>query len=128
MAAGYADVSVLVVEDEKFTRMVLARMLGTLGVKAVFQAEDGASGLDAVARHAPDFVLCDVEMTPVDGLGFLRGLRGAPGPSQALPVVLMTNRADEDRVAEARALGAESFIVKPVTAEALRALMDRRFA
>lgn len=127
MAAGFAEVSVLIIEDEKFTRMVLARMLGTLGVKAVFQAEDGASGLDAVERHAPDFVLCDVEMAPVDGLGFLRELRQAPGSTRGLPVVLMTNRADEDRMAEARSLGVESFVVKPVTPDTLRDLIARRF-
>lgn len=120
-AAGFGDFSVLVIEDEKFTRMVLAKMLATLGFKAVHQAEDGQSGLAAVEAHDPDLVVCDVEMQPMDGLGFLRSLRAsAEARRRALPVVFMTNRADQDRMAEAAALGADTFIVKPATPDALK--------
>ncbi len=120
-AAAFGDCSVLVIEDEKFTRMVLAKMLGTLGFKAVHQAEDGESGLAAVAVHAPDLVLCDVEMQPLDGLGFLKALRASDDARhRALPVVFMTNRADRDRMAEAAAHGADTFIVKPATPDTLR--------
>ena len=120
-AAAFGDFSVLVIEDEKFTRMVLAKMLGTLGFKAVHQAEDGESGLAAVAAHAPDLVLCDVEMQPLDGLGFLKALRASDDARhRALPVVFMTNRADRERMAEAAAHGADTFIVKPATPDTLR--------
>lgn len=120
-AAAFGDFSVLVIEDEKFTRMVLAKMLGTLGFKAVHQAEDGESGLAAVAAHNPDVIVCDVEMRPLDGLGFLKALRASDDARhRALPVVFMTNRADQDRIAEAAAHGADTFIVKPATPDALR--------
>lgn len=120
-AAAFGDFSVLVIEDEKFTRMVLAKMLGTLGFKAVHQAEDGSSGLAAVAAHDPDVVVCDVEMQPLDGLGFLKALRASDNARHRdLPVVFMTNRADQDRMAEAAAYGADTFIVKPATPDNLR--------
>ncbi|MBP2313266.1 response regulator [Azospirillum soli] len=120
-AAAFGDFSVLVIEDEKFTRMVLAKMLGTLGFKAVHQAEDGESGLAAVATHDPDVVVCDVEMQPLDGLGFLKALRVSDNARhRGLPVVFMTNRADKDRMAEAAAHGADTFIVKPATPDNLR--------
>lgn len=125
-ASAFGNYSVLVIEDETFTRMVLARMLGGLGFKAVHQAGDGEAGLAAVRAHAPDIVLCDVEMKPLDGLGFLRGLRTGAEPSRSLPVVFMTNRTDEGRMAEARDLGADIFIVKPVTPDALRDTLGRR--
>ncbi len=120
-ATAFGDFSVLVIEDETFTRMVLARMLSTLGFKAVHQAQDGESGLAAVRAHAPDAVLCDVEMAPMDGLGFLKALRAGDDPRhKALPVLFMTNRIDEARMAEARTLGADTFLVKPATPDALR--------
>ncbi len=120
-AAVFGDYSVLVIEDESFTRMVLAKMLGALGFRAVHQAQDGTSGLSAVRDHAPDIILCDVEMQPMDGLGFLKALRGSSNARDlSLPVVFMTNRADEGRVAEARALGAGTFLVKPATPDNLR--------
>lgn len=124
--APFANLSVLVVEDEKFTRMVLAKLVGTLGVKAVHQAEDGGTALQAVRTHRPDLVLCDVEMKPLDGLDFLRALR-AEGEAalRSLPVLFMTNRADEERVTQARELGADTFLVKPVTPDALRDALAR---
>ncbi|SMF67230.1 two-component system, chemotaxis family, response regulator CheY [Azospirillum oryzae] len=117
----FGALSVLVIEDESFTRMVLAKMLGTLGVKAVHQAADGESGLAAVAAHSPDLVLCDVEMQPMDGFGFVRALRVGGEPHRhALPVVLMSGRVDGDREAQARDCGADAVLAKPVTPAGLR--------
>lgn len=117
----FGALSVLVVEDESFTRMVLAKMLGTLGVKAVHQAADGESALAAVAAHAPDLVLCDVEMQPMDGFGFVRALRASPeSRSSSLPVVFMSGRVDNDRETAARASGAALVLAKPVTPASLR--------
>ncbi len=124
---AFGDFSVLVIEDEKFTRMVLAKILSGLGFKAVHQAEDGVTGLAAVRDHAPDIVVCDVEMQPMDGLGFLRELRtNGDEAARALPVVFMTNRADGGRMEIARQFGADTFIVKPATPEALKAVLGQR--
>ncbi len=121
----FGALSVLVVEDESFTRMVLAKMLGTLGVQAVHQAADGESALAAVAAHAPDLVLCDVEMQPMDGFGFVRALRASPeSRSRSLPVVFMSGRVDGDREAAARASGAALVLAKPVTPASLRVALS----
>ena len=120
----FGALSVLVVEDESFTRMVLAKMLGTLGVKTVHQAADGESGLAAVTAHSPDLVLCDVEMQPMDGFGFVRALRAGSEPYRhALPVVLMSGRIDSDREAQARDGGADAVLAKPVTPASLREVL-----
>ncbi|WP_451973231.1 response regulator [Azospirillum endophyticum] len=117
----FGALSVLVVEDESFTRMVLAKMLGTLGVNAVHQATDGESGLAAVDAHFPDLVLCDVEMQPMDGFGFVRALRASSEPHRrALPVVFMSGRVDGDRESQARDSGADAVLAKPVTPASLR--------
>lgn len=131
MAAGDAlnGVSVLVIEDESFTRMVLVRMLTGLGVAAVHQAADGESGLAALDVHAPDLILCDVEMQPMDGFGFVRSLRGSSDPRRrVLPVVFMTNRADQDRLAEAEASGADAILAKPATPDTLRRVLNERLS
>ncbi|WP_114857600.1 response regulator [Azospirillum brasilense] len=121
MPAAFGDFSVLVIEDESFTRMVLARMLAALGFRSVHQAADGEAGLAAVQAHGPDLVVCDVEMQPMDGLGFLKALRASPDARhRALPVVFMTSRADQGRMDEAAAFGADIFIVKPATPASLK--------
>ena len=115
---SFANYSVLVIDDETFTRTVLARMLGGLGFKAVFQAEDGQSGITAVRDFDPDVVVCDVQMKPMDGLGFLRALRhnGVSGARGIAPeVVFMTNRLDAEMQQEAQSLGSNQVLLKPVT-------------
>lgn len=127
LAGTFGDVSVLIIEDESFTRMVLARMLSTLGFKAVHQAADGESGLAAVAAHDPDLILCDVEMQPMDGFGFLRALRANDDPRRrSLPVIFMTSRADPERLAEAQASGADAILAKPATPDMLRRTLGER--
>lgn len=127
MPAAFGDFSVLVIEDESFTRMVLARMLVALGFRSVHQAADGEAGLAAVQAHVPDLVVCDVEMQPMDGLGFLRALRASPDARhRALPVVFMTNRADQSRMDEAAAFGADTFIVKPPTPASLKETLSAK--
>ena len=119
--ASFAERSALVIEDEPFTRTVIARMLTNLGFKAVHQAGDGASALSLARAERPDIVVCDVEMQPVDGLGFLRELRaGQDGHGRVVPVVFMTNRVDPVIVAQSRTLGADVFLPKPVNAAGLK--------
>lgn len=127
MAGGLEDVSVLLIEDEPFTRMVLARMLSSLGTGTVYQAADGNGGLAMLADRQVDLVLCDVEMRPMDGLAFLAEVRTDPA-SVDLPVILMTNRSDETRQAEARRLGATALISKPVEIDSLRKMLAEAFS
>ncbi|CAK0753677.1 Two-component system chemotaxis response regulator CheY [uncultured Gammaproteobacteria bacterium] len=118
--------SVLLVEDEPFTRAVVARTIGLLGAHTASQAGDGAEALAMIERERPDLVMCDVEMEPLDGLGFLRALREGEEPwRKTLPVLFMTNRIDQATVDAAYPLGVEVFLLKPVTAEALRNVLLR---
>lgn len=120
-APSFENFSALVIDDEKFTRTVLARMLTNLGFKAVFQAEDGSTGMTAVRDLQPDVVICDVEMRPVNGIDFLQHLREGPEETlRRLPVVFITNRIDPDVLTQAHALGSDTFILKPVTPTLLK--------
>lgn len=119
----FAGRSVLVIEDESFTRLVVVKMLSTLGFAAVHQAADGESGLTAVDEHKPDAVLCDVEMEPMDGLAFLEALCAQARDHP--PVAFMTNRIDPARVEQARALGADVFLTKPARPDTLADALGR---
>lgn len=115
---SFADHSVLVIDDETFTRAVLVRMLGGLGFKAVFQAQDGEEGIVAVRECDPDVIVCDIQMKPMDGLSFLRTLRqdmtvGHRG--QRIPVIFITSRLDAASAQVAHDLGCHGFLLKPVT-------------
>lgn len=112
---------ILLIEDEVFTRKVLARLMATLGFAEVEEAADAPSGLAAVRTGGPDVVLCDVEMSPMDGFAFIAAVREAG--YETLPIVLMSARIDPDRVAKAREMGA-TVLEKPVRAELFRRALE----
>lgn len=125
----FESYSVLVVEDEIVTRSVTVRLLRQLGVGSVTEASDGAEALARCDRVAFDAILCDVEMTPMDGLSFLESLRSretavAPGA----PVIMLTKHNKSDVVLSALHAGAAGYLVKPVTAAVLADKLGKALA
>lgn len=107
---------VLLVDDNHHMRMLLAEILRALGVRNIFEASDGAEGLQAI-RHTPvDIIMTDLAMQPLDGIDFVRLLRKTPGPSQMTPVIMITGHSTLQRVHEARDAGVNEFLAKPLTA------------
>lgn len=110
--------SILVVDDDPVQRDVAPRLLGSLG----YQVEVASSGEEAVsylADHPVDVVILDMVMPPgIDGAETYRRMLGVR-PGQA--AIVISGFADSERVQEALALGAKSFIRKPVTLNKLAA-------
>jgi two-component system NtrC family response regulator/two-component system nitrogen regulation response regulator GlnG len=72
---------------------------------------DGAAAIDAVRRMAPALVLLDIEMPGVDGVTALRAMRTF---RPRLPVIMVTGNESRTTAAEVMALGAYSYMPKPV--------------
>ncbi len=80
---------------------------------AVLAARDGIHAWDVFTTERPDFAVLDVTMPGLDGLELTR--RIARDETQRVPVILLTGRQDErDRVAGLD-LGADDYVVKPVS-------------
>lgn len=102
---------ILIVDDEAQNIEVLRRLMTRLGY-AVLTASNGESGLESVARDAPDLVLLDVRMPGIDGFEVCRRLKADPA-TRLIPVVLITTLTDsKDRVSGINA-GADDFVAKP---------------
>ncbi|MBC7953657.1 MAG: response regulator [Rhodospirillaceae bacterium] len=121
MAEGVnlASLKVLVIDDQEFVRTIVKKMLSNLGIGTVLEAHDGNSGVEAVTREAPDLVICDIQMRPVDGFGFVRQLRAIPAVSHT-PVIMLTAHTDATTVARAKDLDIGAFLAKPVLPPALK--------
>lgn len=115
--ADEARKHVLVVEDSpmmvRMYRMVLE------GRYALTFASDGVAALDAAAR-APslDAMVVDVNLPGMDGLEFVRRVRGELAMADVPILVCTTEASDEDRRA-AREAGATAFLAKPWGAPSL---------
>jgi len=113
---------IAVIDDDRLIRYLLDLHLRKAGYE-VFAAEDAVAGARMVLEHAPDLILCDVEMPYMNGYEFVAALRADPA-TRAIPVVFLTAKHDVDQ--RARQLGA-GFLVKPVMVDELL-LTVARFA
>jgi two-component system chemotaxis response regulator CheY len=121
LQARIAILKVLVVDDDHAMRKVVRTMLAGIGVKTVYEACDGRSGLDAIRAHAPDLVIVDWEMPGIDGAQFVRMVR-SPGefPMPDVPIIMLSGHSERWRVIEAARIGAHEYLLKPVSTKALR--------
>lgn len=117
---------ILVVEDQPCMRQIIRQTLVRLGVRHIYEAEEGGVGLMMTVRVRPDLVLCDVHMEPVDGLGYLENLRDFQNPEIALtPVVFLTIDAAQETVMKSRSHAVNGYLVKPTSAARLRDTINR---
>ena len=111
---------VLVIDDDHYMRKVVRTMLNAIGVRIVYEASDGATGLDAVRQNDPDLVIVDWEMPGIDGAQFVRTVR-SPGefPMPDVPIIMLSGHGDRWRVVEAARIGAHEYLLKPVSTKSL---------
>lgn len=107
-----SELDILLIDDNKFIRLLLGDVLRSFGVGTVREASSADQALEKIHQHRPDIILCDWMMDPPDGLALLRKIRSVDG-AQRVPVIMITGHASSDRVSEALGEGADSYIVKP---------------
>lgn len=112
--------NVLVVEDNKNMQSLLRAILGALGVRHVRETGSGEEAFKELGHFAADIVITDWNMTPMDGLSFVRKVRNDPAsPNPYVPIILLTGHTEATRVMEARDAGVNLFLAKPVSVTAL---------
>jgi len=117
---------VLLVEDDKFSAAVAAKMMSKFGI-LVEQAEDGQQALAALSSNNFDLVLMDIRMPVMDGVTAATAIRtGAAGEGAAdIPIIALTAHAmDGDKTIFLKA-GMNGYVSKPVVmAELITAIAD----
>ena len=115
---------ILCIEDDPGIAGLLAEVLTEAGF-AVVPARNGLDGWRRCGAGI-DAVICDIDLPGIDGLEVLRRIRGAEldGSGPRLPFILLTAYAQRDNQIEARRLGCDDFIAKPVDFELLLAVLD----
>jgi len=117
---------IVVIEDDVSFLDMLRVHLASAGHE-VRTAEDAALGLRAVITEGPDLILLDLTVPYLDGFEMIKALRNDPA-TNAIPVVVLTGRSDDETFAEVRRLGASQFLTKPVTVDALIRAIDSQLA
>ena len=115
---------ILVIDDEEWLREMIHLALKQKGF-GVVEAANGAEGIEVARKELPDLILCDVNMEKVDGYLTLTSLRNE-APTAAIPFILMTGLADNVGMRHGMELGADDYLPKPFTTDALYAAVDAR--
>ncbi|RCV90866.1 response regulator transcription factor [Billgrantia montanilacus] len=108
---------VLVVDDEPNIVLSIEFLMQQAGFDVV-TAEDGESALERVAETPPDLILLDISLPGISGFDVLEQLRSDPQHAR-LPIIMLTAHGREVEREKGLALGADDYVTKPFSTQAL---------
>jgi CheY-like chemotaxis protein len=111
---------ILIVEDNDFVRMQVARYLKEGGFDTA-EAKDGNEALRIMGNDT-HVAIVDVRMEPMGGLDFVRALRGK---EIDIPVIFMTGDQNTDLLEQAAKWGVNAVLIKPVMKDRLVQAVQR---
>lgn len=121
---------ILIVDDCQTTRKLLGHYLKTRGYSVVF-AENGLDALEKLGTDAVNLVMTDLNMPYMDGMELIKTLRADPTWAE-MPILMVTTENDEEERQKAFSNGANGYVIKPVTgdaiAENIKAIIKQMFA
>jgi len=117
-------VKVLIVEDSKATRELLATTVQTISGVEVVCAISGFEALKVLPRFQFALIITDINMPDINGLELINFVKKNPHYRDVPLFVVTTEGRDQDR-ARGIALGASEYLIKPFASEVLVALVKQ---
>jgi two-component system, OmpR family, response regulator len=102
-------VNALIIDDEIHVRVFLTAILKQLGIRTIWDAADGPTGLGHASVHKPDIVLLDLNLPEVSGLDVLEKLKSE---NPKLPVIVVSAQSTVRTINRVKELGADGYVVK----------------
>ncbi len=101
-------------------RRIVRNLLDKIGYKDVEEAANGVEALEKIKSTQYDMVISDWNMEPMTGIELLKEVRAQPSTAKML-FIMVTAESKTENVIAAKQAGASQYIVKPFTAETLKA-------
>lgn len=102
--------NVLIIEDDKFLRELIAQKLGQSGYNVV-EATDGEQGVKRVKEVKPDLVLLDLILPGIDGFEVLARIKSDPIIA-SIPVIIISNLGQREEIEKGLKMGAVDYMIK----------------
>ena len=113
---------IVIIDDEIKLRETIVELFSFIGYE-IFEAQDGIEGIEKIALHQPDLILCDVMMPKLDGYGFLR--IHLTSKHSSIPVILLTAKTEDNDELIGKQLGAKEYIKKPFSFQELKKIVEK---
>jgi two-component system chemotaxis response regulator CheY len=108
----------LVIDDSRAMRMMLRRIVSSVGFDAA-EAANGQEALEQIeAGEVPDLCLIDWNMPVMNGLEFVQAVRQRTD-SRNITLMMVTTESENAQIVRALAAGAHEYLIKPFTPDAL---------
>ncbi|ACU61559.1 ATP-binding protein [Chitinophaga pinensis] len=117
------DTSILIIEDDKMSQLILSRFLSGLGSRIIV-AGDGMEGLLLAKASRPDIIILDSHIPGLSGKDTLAQIR-ADEMLQHIPVIIASGDAFKENREELLLAGADDYLVKPIEFKALQATLSK---
>ncbi len=116
----FTKLRILVVDDNAHMRRIVRTLLHGFGSREVYEAEDGAAGLEMFTTHLPDIIIVDWSMPIFDGIELTSMIRRPDSAvNPFVPIIMLTGHSEKSRVMRARDAGVTEFLCKPISAKSL---------
>lgn len=120
MTYQFESMRVLCVDDNKHMHQIYWISLASMGFKDVRFALDGGEALELMITGNFDLILCDLNMSPIDGLEFTKLVRKSKDSiNPTIPIIIISGNTEIRNVRAARDAGANEFLAKPVSVQDL---------
>ena len=112
----------LIVDDDKFSRTFIKTALYQIGIKTTKEASTTEEALELLRSFKIDVILLDQQMPKQNGLDLAKELRsgGHADNGGATPIIMVTVDTKERTVLDAKGLGIQEYLVKPISPLALK--------
>lgn len=117
-----SEAQILCIEDDPNIAELLVEVLSDEGFRVLI----ATSGPEGVARLSgrPDAVICDIDLPGFDGFETLRRARAAPSAAASIPFIFLTAFGHRENQIEARRMGSDDFITKPLISFLIAVLLN----
>jgi len=113
----------LIVDDSASIREMVAFTLREAGF-TVMEGIHGADALEKLGNQRTDLIITDLNMPVMDGLTFIRHVRGRAN-TKYTPVLMLTTESQLEKKQQAKAAGATGWITKPFKPEQLTSVVKK---
>jgi two-component system, chemotaxis family, chemotaxis protein CheY len=119
-------ISVMIVDDSAVMRGFIRRVLTLAGfeVSECLEASNGEEALAGLEGHSVDVILTDINMPKMNGEELLRRLE-TDARLRSVPTLVISTDATKARILKMLSLGAQGYMTKPFSPEALREELER---
>ncbi len=108
---------ILIVDDSSTMRRIIINTLSRIGYTDVIEGENGKNGLEKLGQGGVEMIITDWNMPEMDGLEFVKTVRGQ---NPSIPILMVTTNAAKEDIVEALQAGVNNYVVKPFTPDTLK--------